>query len=73
MAAALGESHVINHPFIDGNKRIGILCIIALLFTFNLKLNADQESTYNFTIQISTGEIKFEEIVFWLKNNTEVV
>ena len=73
MAAALGESLIINHPFIDGNKRTGILCIIALLFEFNFKLTADQESTYNFTIQIFTGEIKFEEIVLWLKNNTEVV
>ena len=73
MAAALGESLIINHPFIDGNKRTGILCIIALLFEFNLKFTADQESTYNFTIQISTGEMKFEEIVIWLKNNTEAV
>ena len=73
MASALGESLIINHPFIDGNKRTGILCIIALLFEFNLKFTADQESTYNFTIQISTGEMKFEEIVLWQKNNTEVV
>jgi len=73
MAAALGESLIINHPFIDGNKRTGILCLLAFLFEFNLKLTADQDSTYNLTIQISTGEIKFEEIVFWLKNNTEVV
>ncbi len=50
MAAALGESLVINHPFIDRNKRTGILCIIALLFGFEFKLTADQESTYNFTI-----------------------
>ena len=39
----------------------------------NFKLTADQDSTYNFTIQISTGEIKFEEIVLWLKNNTEMI
>lgn len=71
MAAALGESLIINHPFIDGNKRTGILCLLAFLFEFNLKLTADQDSTYNFTIQISTGEMKFEEIVLWLKNNTQ--
>ena len=73
MAAGLGESLIINHPFIDGNKRTGILCLLAFLLKFNLKLTADQDSTYNFTIQISTGEIKFEEIVIWLNNNTEAV
>ena len=25
-AAALGESLIINHPFLDGNKRTGIIC-----------------------------------------------
>lgn len=72
-AAALGESLIINHPFIDGNKRTGLLCIMALLLEYNLTSTATQENAYNFTIQISTGEIKFDEIVLWLKNNTEVV
>lgn len=30
-AAALGESIIINHPFIDGNKRTGTIAMIALL------------------------------------------
>lgn len=72
-AAALGESLVINHPFVDGNKRTGIICVIALLNEFNIIFTATQEDVYNFTIQISTGEIKFEEIVEWLKNNTKTV
>jgi len=30
-AAADGESLIISHPFIDGNKRTGIIVMIALL------------------------------------------
>jgi len=30
-AAALGESLIINHPFIDGNKRTGAVAMAALL------------------------------------------
>ena len=72
-AAALGESLIINHPFVDGNKRTGFLAIVTFLLECKLLVSADKEDAYNFTIQISTGEIKFEEIVLWLKNNTKQV
>ena len=72
-AAALTESIIINHPFIDGNKRTGFLAMLIILEIGNLKITASNDAIYNFTIQISTGEIKFEEIVTWLKNNTEAV
>ena len=72
-AAALTESIIINHPFIDGNKRTGLLAMLVILEIGNSKITASNDDTYNFTIQISTGEMKFEEIVFWLKNNTEAV
>ena len=72
-AAALTESIIINHPFIDGNKRTGLLAMLVILEIGNFKITASNDDTYNFTIQISTGEIKFKEIVIWLKNNTEAV
>ncbi|MBC7890432.1 MAG: type II toxin-antitoxin system death-on-curing family toxin [Ferruginibacter sp.] len=69
-AAALGESLIINHPFIDGNKRTGFLAMASLLEGEGFLLFATQENAYDFTIQISTGEIKFEQIADWLKQNT---
>lgn len=69
-AAAIGESLIINHPFIDGNKRTGALAIYVLLDDSGLKCTADENSFYDFIISISTGEIKFDEIVSWLKLNT---
>ncbi len=70
--AALGESLIINHPFIDGNKRTGFIAMIALVEEEGYLLKATIEEAYNFTIKISTGEAKFEEIVAWLKNNTSL-
>jgi len=69
-AAALGESLITNHPFIDGNKRTGFLAIFSLLENEGYILTASQEEAYNFIIKISTGAIKFEQIVEWLKQNT---
>ena len=62
-AAALGESLIINHPFIDGNKRTGAVAMVALLEENGFMLSVDQEDFYDFVISISTGEKKIEQIV----------
>ena len=69
-AAAVGESIVINHPFIDGNKRTGYVLMEALLRFGNFKISASDDELYNFVISISTSERSFDEIVTWLKENT---
>jgi death-on-curing protein len=69
-AAAIAESLIKNHPVIDGNKRTGILTMVSVLFEYNFALTADEEELYNFTISISTGETKFDDIVQWLKQNS---
>jgi death on curing protein len=71
-AAALGESLIINHPFLDGNKRTGFIAMVAFVEEEGNFLIASNEQAYNFTIKISTEEIKFEQIVEWLKSNTTV-
>ena len=44
----------------------------ALLEDKGLIFSAEEEDFYNFVISISTGEKKFDEIVEWLKENTEL-
>lgn len=70
-AAALGESLIINHPFVDGNKRTGYLLMEALLQYGGYKINASDKDLYNFVINISTGALSFDGIVEWLKANTK--
>ena len=66
-AAALAQSIIINHPFVDGNKRTGFLGLLAVLDGENVALTASNELIYAFVIDISTGSKSFEEIVEWLK------
>ncbi len=72
-AAAVVESIIINHPFVDGNKRTGYLAMLAILGEGKLEITASNDKIYSFIISISTGEIKFEEIVKWLKENTAIL
>jgi death on curing protein len=70
-AAAMAESLIINHPFVDCNKRTGFLGMFAVLNEGNYFISVPDNEIYNLTIGISTGKIKFDEIVEWLKNNSE--
>ena len=69
-AAAIGESIIVNHPFIDGNKRTGYVLMESLLLYGQLKIRLSDDEIYPFIISISTGEKRFEEIVAWLHKNT---
>ena len=71
--AALGESLIINHSFIDGNLRTGFLAMATLLIDNGLMLIATQEDAYDFIIKVSTGELRFDGMVIWLKENTDFI
>lgn len=70
-AAALGESLIENHPFVDGNKRTGALAMFTFLMEHNIEIITSNTDFYNFIIAISTGTMNFEAIVEWLKENTK--
>jgi death on curing protein len=66
-AAAIGESIIINHPYLDGNKRTGFLALFAVLDEFGFQLTATEEEAYEAMIQVSTGEMGFEGLREWLE------
>ncbi|WP_218029074.1 type II toxin-antitoxin system death-on-curing family toxin [Segetibacter aerophilus] len=45
-AAALGESLIINHPFVDGNKRTGMLAMASLLISYHYRFTATSDNFY---------------------------
>lgn len=68
--AAIAESIVKNHPFVDGNKRTGYALMEFILRENDFFLTADSNERYDFVIQIATGEIEFEAIVEWIGKHT---
>ena len=65
-AVAVFESIIINHPFIDGNKRTAYLLMRLILIEEGFDLIATQDEKYVMVIAASKGEIRFEEIKLWL-------
>lgn len=70
-AAALGESLIINHPFVDGNKRTAFLAMVALLNDYGIDLTVGSDEAYDFVVAMSTGVKKFEHIKEWLRINSK--
>jgi death-on-curing protein len=68
-AAALIESVVTNHPFIDGNKRTGYVLMRLYLMENNLDISADQKEKYEFVISIASGNRSYDQIAEWIHNH----
>jgi death-on-curing protein len=72
-AAALLESVIKNHPFVDGNKRAGYTLDRLTLITFDLDLQATDDEEYDMVIQVATGQLDVEGIVAWMKDRVVAV
>ena len=66
-AAAIIESIVKNHPFIDGNKRTGYTLMRLILLNEGLDIKATEDEKYDFVINIAEGKSTFDDIKNWIK------
>ena len=70
-AAAIIQSLIINHPFVDGNKRIGYYMARAIFLNYALDINASENDKYDFVIAIAQGKLEVEEIAHWFLQHTK--
>ncbi len=57
MAAAYLFHIVKNHPFVDGNKRAGLLCATVFLGLNGIRLSASDDELYDLTIAVAEGRL----------------
>ncbi len=70
-AAVLMHSLIMNHPFIDGNKRTGTVSTIAFLKLNELTLMVDQEELVDAALKLESKKWSIEQVSDWLKENSE--
>lgn len=68
-AAAIAESVIVNHPFLDGNKRTGYVLMRLLLLKNGCDISATLEEKYDFVVGIAAGKLKTAEILKWLQEH----
>jgi death on curing protein len=70
-AAAILESVLINHPFVDGNKRTAYVLMRLILLDHGLDIIANQKDKYKMVISASAGEIRFDDIKTWIQTRLQ--
>lgn len=69
-ATALCFSLVMNHPFVDGNKRIGHAAMETFLVMNGLQLEADVDDAEQIILNLAAGELSREELLDWITSHT---
>lgn len=69
--AALLESIIKNHPFHDGNKRLGYTLSRLILLNNSLDIHASENEKFEFIIRIAENKIDYNQILKWLKKHIE--
>lgn len=68
MAAALFESLLMNHPFVDGNKRVAFFATDVFLRLNGWKLAVQPEQAHAFLVGLlERGECDLEHLLPWLR------
>jgi len=67
-AAALLESLVHNHPFVDGNKRTGYVVMRSFLNEFGLDILESMDEKFDFLHEVASGSLDFNQIYEWITN-----
>ena len=68
-AARIGYSLVSNHPFIDGNKRIGIHIMLVFLAINGIDISCTQEDLIKIGLSLADDTMNFEELSVWLSSH----
>ena len=55
-----------NHPFVDGNKRIGILTMLVCLRLNGVELKFTQEELIDLSLSAASGKLSYEDILNWV-------
>ena len=62
-AVRLGYGLVSNHPFVDGNKRIGILVMLTFLELNGIALEFKDNEIVDMALGVASGLYKYEDLL----------
>jgi death on curing protein len=70
-AAALMHSVVMNHPFVDGNKRAGTMAAELLLAVNGHDMVAGDDEVVEVALAVARGEVSAEALAIWIRQRSQ--
>jgi death-on-curing protein len=71
-AAALMDSIIRNHPFVDGNKRTGIAAAGMFLALNGRRLVAGNDEVERFALAVASSGIGLDDMAAWFEQHSEL-
>ena len=71
-AAALMESLAMNHPFVDGNKRVAFFATDTFLRANGYYIDCDSQTAYDYFMRLfDANSFRFDQLRAWLEEHVE--
>ena len=68
-AARLAYAITQNHPFVDGNKRIGMLVMLMTLRLNHVQIQYTQAELIQLGLSVADNSYLYEDILAWINNH----
>ncbi len=65
-ASRLGYGLIMNHPFVDGNKRAGVHIMLTFLAMNGIELRYTQKELYETILSVAAGEMSCDGLLQWI-------
>jgi len=72
-AAALCHSLVCNHPFVDGNKRIGHAAAETMLMLNGYQIVASVDEQEELFLSLAADMVSREDLAIWFESNSKAI
>lgn len=73
LAAAYAFGLVRNHPYVDGNKRIALVVMVAFLERNGTELTATNAEALPTMLALATGELMEDELAAWIEAHSRAL
>ena len=65
--AAMLHSLVLNHPFVDGNKRTAVLAALVFLDLNGYLIRWDQHEALDFMLRLADHQVELDDVIAFLR------
>ena len=73
MAGAYCFHLIENHPFNDGNKRVGIVATLIFLEMNDYEFDVSEEILEKFVLDVASGKLTKTEVTKFIKQNSKLI